>query len=161
LAEFNSAIALAQLERIDDLVSLRVDSAKIFLDAIKDCDFIVSQFTPDYIKNSYWALGVKYYGDDKLGVSWFDFRKKYIELGGDGIYGAWSVPYLEPSIQNRAYHKFNPDVYENVKYEKGICPNAEEVQKRLMVFKTNYRNLELAKIKADVLKETIEYFSKK
>ena len=161
LAEFNSAIALAQLERIDELVSLRVDSANIFLDAIEDCDFLIPQFTPDYIKNSYWALGIKYYGDDKLGVSWFDFRKKYIKLGGDGIYGAWSVPYLEPSIQNRAYHKFNPDVYENVKYEKGICPNAEEVQRRLMVFKTNYRSLELAKIKADILKQTIEYFTNK
>ena len=30
-----------------------------------------------------------------------------------------------------------------------------------MVFKTNYRSLELAKIKADILKQTIEYFTKK
>jgi perosamine synthetase len=160
LSEFSSAIALAQLERIDELVSLRVQSANIFMDVMKDCEFLVPQYTPDYIKNSYWALGVKYYGDDILGVSWYDFRKKYMEFGGDGIYGAWSVPYLEPSIQNRSYVKFNPNVYEDVHYNQGLCPNAEEVQKKLMVFKTNYRNIDLAKDKSQILAKTIKYFTK-
>lgn len=158
LAEFNSSIALAQLERIDHLVDLRKQSAQIFINAIKDCDYLVPQYTPEYIQNSYWALGIKYYGEEKIGVSWYDFRQKYLELGGDGIYGAWSVPYLEPSIQNREFVKFNPTIYRNVFYQQGLCPIAEEIQSKLMVFKTNYRNLDLAKKKADVLVNTIKYF---
>ena len=157
LPEFNAAIALAQLERIEDLVKLRQDSAKIFIDVISDSNYLTPQFTPvDYI-NSYWALGIKYYGD-RLGISWEDFRKKYIELGGDGIYGAWSVPYLEPVMQERKFVKFHPYVYKDIMYKKGLCPVAEEIQKRLMVFKTNYRDLSVAQSKANILQQTIKYF---
>ena len=157
LPEFNSAIALAQLERLESLVKLRQNTANIFLDAIEQCDYLIPQYTPDYCENSYWSLGIKYYGD-LIGISWEDFRKKYIELGGDGIYGAWSVPYLEPVMQKRNFVKFNPEVYKDISYSKGLCPIAEEVQKRLMVFKTNYRDLDLAETKADILKQTIKYF---
>ena len=160
LSEILSSIALAQLERLDELVQLRKDSAEIFLDVIKDYDFLIPQFTPDYSENSYWALGVKYEGNEKLGVSWYDFRKAYMDNGGDGIYGAWSVPYLEPVMSDRNFINRFPDIYKNIRYERGLCPIAEEVQSKLMVFKTNYRNLDLAKRKADVLRKTIEGFIK-
>ena len=155
LPEFNSAIALAQLERLDEMVELRKQSAKVFLDTIKDCDFLTPQVTPEYSDNSYWALGVKF--EEKLaGISWYDFRKAYMNNGGDGIYGAWSVPYLEPVMSERNFVKRLPEIYKNVRYKKGLCPVAEEVQSKLMVFKTNYRSLELAQEKADILKKTIE-----
>lgn len=160
LSEFLSAIALAQLERIDELVNLRKASAKIFLDAIEGCDYLVPQFTPSYSDNSYWALGIKYEGKEKIGVSWEDFRKQYMMRGGDGIYGAWSVPYLEPVMSERTFAKRLPSVYKNVSYKKGLCPVAEEIQSKLMVFKTNYRNLDLAREKANSLKQTIEYFDR-
>ena len=76
LSEFSSAIALAQLERLDELVDMRKQSAEVFLEAINGCDYITPQFTPDYSDNSYWAVGVKYYGDEKIGVSWEEFRKE-------------------------------------------------------------------------------------
>jgi len=155
LSEFLSAIALAQLERLDELVKMRKESAEIFLDVINDYDFLVPQFTPDYSDNSYWALGVKY-EQDKTGISWYDFRKVYVDNGGDGIYGAWSVPYLEPVMSDGNFRKRFPKIYENVSYAKGSCPMAEEVQSKLMVFKTNYRNLELAQEKANILRNTIE-----
>tara|TARA_R110000782_G_scaffold71488_1_gene143368 strand:+ start:66 stop:1325 length:1260 start_codon:yes stop_codon:yes gene_type:complete len=160
LSEFNSAVALAQLERVEDLVKLRQDSAKVFLEVIKDCDYLVPQYTPDYCINSYWALGVKYYGDKEMGVSWEEFRKQYLMFGGDGIYGSWSVPYLEPVMQKRNFAKHHPEVYKNISYDKGICPVAEDIQKRLMIFKTNYRDVDLAKDKALALKRTIDWFNK-
>lgn len=155
LPEFNSAIALAQLERLDEMVELRKQSAKVFLDTIKDCDFLTPQVTPEYSDNSYWALGVKF-EEELAGISWYDFRKAYMNNGGDGIYGAWSVPYLEPVMSERNFVKRLPEIYKNVHYKKGLCPVAEEVQSKLMVFKTNYRSLELAQEKADILKKTIE-----
>ena len=160
LPEFNAAIALAQLERIEELVSLRVKSAKLFTDVMKECDYLIPQFEPDGYTNTYYTLGVVYEGAERIGVSWEDFRKTYMKNGGDGIYGAWSVPYLEPMIAQRQFAKRSPWVYENVKYEKGLCPVAEAVQPKIMQFKTNYRDVKLAEVKADILLKTIKGFKK-
>lgn len=159
LSEFNAAVAYAQLERIDELVNLRQQSAQIFMDVMKECNYIVPQYTPKECVNSYYSLGAVYNGQDEIGVSWEDFRKKYVELGGDGYYGAWSVPYLEPMIVERQFAKRLPEIYENVRYEEGLCPVAEKVQRKIMQFKTNYRDIELAKLKAEALYRTIRLFS--
>ena len=155
LSEFSSAIALAQLERIDELVDMRIETAKIFMDRMEGVDYLTPQMSKYDAKNSFWALAVKYDGHDKRGLSWEDFRKRYIELGGDGFYGAWSVPYLEPVISNRKFVDINPDLYQSINYVKGLCPVAEDIQQKLMIFKTNYRDLDLAKNKADILQKLI------
>lgn len=158
LPEFNAAVALAQLERIDELVELRQYGAKIFMQVMKDCDYLVPQKTPPGYVNSYWALAVKYEGEAAIGVSWADFRKAYMNNGGDGYYGAWSNPYLEPVMVNRAYVKRCPEIYENIHYQQGICPIAEQVQQKIMQIKTNYRSKELAEQKAEAMAKTIQQF---
>ena len=155
LSEFLSAIALGQLERLDDLIQMRIDSANIFIDAIQDCPYLQAQYTPEYSTNSYWSLGIRYLGEQQIGVSWQDFRKRYMLNGGDGIYGAWSVPYLEPVMAERNFVRRMPAIYENVNYHQGMCPVAEKIQSQMMVFKTNYRSSKLAKLKADALRKTI------
>ncbi|HAI36903.1 MAG TPA: hypothetical protein DCM40_01535, partial [Maribacter sp.] len=119
LSEFLSAIALGQLERLDDLIQMRIDSANIFIDAIQDCPYLQAQYTPEYSTNSYWSLGIRYLGEQQIGVSWQDFRKRYMLNGGDGIYGAWSVPYMEPVMESRAFVERMPSIYENIKYGAG------------------------------------------
>lgn len=161
LSEFNAAVAFAQLERADELVDMRIKSANIFIEVMKECDYLIPQAEPEGYVNSYYTLGAVYRGDESIGVSWQDFRKAYIEAGGDGIYGAWSVPYLEPMIANRQFASRLPDIYKNVGYEKGLCPVAERVQAHLMQFKTNYRNIDLAKAKAQVLWNVIRKFAGK
>jgi len=156
MPEFNAAIALAQLERVDHLIDLRIKSAEIFIKIMNETDFLIPQKTPVYSTNSYYTLGVIYDGQEKHGVSWQDFRKRYIEAGGDGIYGAWSVPYLEPVIQNKAFQKRYPEVYKGIDYNKGLCPVAEAIQPRLMQFKTNYRDVEIARSKAEILRKIIK-----
>ncbi|MDR2410548.1 MAG: DegT/DnrJ/EryC1/StrS family aminotransferase [Bacteroidales bacterium] len=158
LSEFNAAVAFAQLERVDELVDLRIKSANIFIEIMKECDYLIPQVEPEGYVSSYYTLGVVYRGDESIGVSWRDFRKAYIEAGGDGIYGAWSVPYLEPMIVNRQFASRYPEIYKNVGYEKGLCPMAEKIQARLMQFKTNYRDIELAKAKAQILRKVIRKF---
>lgn len=161
LPEFNAAIALAQLERIEELIDLRIKSAGYFIDVMKNCDYLIPQFVPEDCMNTYYTLGVVYEGEKSIGVLWEEFRRAYINNGGDGIYGAWSVPYLEPLIAERQFAKRCPWVYENVKYEKGLCPVAESVQPKIMQFKTNYRDTKLAEIKAHVLLKTIKGFKRK
>jgi len=161
MPEFNAAVALAQLERIEELVDLRIRSAQLFIEVMKECDYLIPQKVPAGYTNSYYTLGVVYEGQKSIGVSWKEFRKEYISQGGDGVYGAWSVPYLEPVMVERKYVKRCPWVYENIKYEKGLCPKAEIVQAKIMQFKTNYRDLSLAKIKAQALERTIAKFGRK
>ena len=158
MPEFTAAVAYAQLERVDELVRLRKDSAKIFMEAIEECDFLVPQYTPEGYDNTYYSLGVRYLGEEKLGVTWTDFRKKYVELGGDGYYGAWSVPYLEPVIADKAFAYRLPQIYSDVEYHEGMCPVAERVQKQIMQIKTNYRDLDLAKQKAEILNKLVRQY---
>ena len=161
LPEFNAAIALAQLERIDELVQIRKKSADLFIDVMSNCDYLIPQYVPPGYTNSYYTLGVIYEGDKSNGLSWQEFRKEYIQNGGDGIYGAWSVPYLEPVIEKRKFVELCPWVYKNVSYKKGLCPAAEKIQPKLMQFKTNYRDYKLAQVKADVLYKLIKKYNKK
>lgn len=159
LSEFCAAVALAQLERVNELVELRIKSAQMFIDAMSTCDYLKPQLVPAGYTNSYYTLGASYTGQERIGVSWEEFRKAYIEMGGDGVYGAWSVPYLEPMIAERQFVKRCPDVYENVSYHKGLCPVAERVQPTIMQFKTNYRDIKLAELKAEILLKVIKKFS--
>lgn len=154
MPEFIAAVALAQLERARELVSLRQASASMFLDAIRDCPFLVPQAVPDGWTHTYYTLGVRFL-PEVAGLSWQEFRRRYVARGGDGIYGAWSVPYLEPVIASGEFRRRNPLIYEGVSYEPGICPVAERIQPEIMQFKTNYREVSLAALKAEILAETI------
>ena len=87
-----------------------------------------------------------------------DFKKKYLQFGGDIIRGAWSVPYLEPVISKNKFKSINKDIYKDINYKTGTCPVAEKIQKQLMIFKTNYRNLKIAKLQSSMLLKTIKYF---
>ena len=76
----------------------------------------------------------------------------YVEMGGDGFYAACVVPYLEPVFQNNEnYNKI---------FTKGMCPIAEDLQKKIMQFKTNYRSLSIATEKANILKRLIDKLSR-
>jgi len=142
LSEFGAAIALAQLERVDELIDLRIKSAELFIDMMKDCDYLIPQFVPEGCVHTYYTLAVLY-GNGP--VSWEDFRKAYIENGGDGIYGCWSVPYEEPIMVKMKI--------------KGNCHIAEAIQPIIMQFKTNYRDLNLSEEKAEALRKTIRGFA--
>jgi len=155
LSEFSAAIALAQLEDLEKKVRLRKKVASIFLEEIEKCEILVPQHVPENCEHSYYTLGVRYEGTK---YTWQQFRDKYVEYGGDSFYAAWSIPYLEPVVQNREYAARCPEVYGEVNYNMGLCPVAEEIQPKLMQFKTNYRDLNIAKEKANALGHTIRYF---
>jgi perosamine synthetase len=154
LPEFNAAVALAQLERLDELVAMRVEVANLFREVISDSNYFIEQTIPKNRTHSFYTLGVRYIGDNK-GVSWRDFRKAYVEEGGDGIYGAWSVPYLEPLMASRKFVEHDPEIYSELEFPRGLCPVAEEIQPQIMQFKTNYRSISLAKKKANILRKII------
>ena len=80
--ELTAAVALAQLERVKDLVSKRQKVAEFFLEAINDCDWLIPQKSPKGFTNTYWTFTILYFGDDRLSISWQEFWMKYKEMGG-------------------------------------------------------------------------------
>jgi len=152
MTEISAAVGLAQLERVHFLVERRQNTAKMFHDAVEGCNWIEPQKVPKGYVHSYYTFAVKYHGEEKLGVTWKDFYNRYIEMGGDGFYGACKVPYLEPV--------FKKIKIPGMKYEKGLCPKAEEIQPKIMQFKTNYRNMEVTKNKTEILRKLIETLDK-
>jgi len=158
MPEICAAVAVAQLEKLDELVEMRRQAARYYEQAIEGCDWLIPQETPQDRTHSYWTYVVRYEGEKERGVPWRDFYKVYKEMGGDGFYAAWSPPYLEPLMAEGYYYTDEGSHYTgpNIQYKPGLCPIAERIQPKLMQFKTNYRSIDLAKSKAEALKNTIE-----
>jgi perosamine synthetase len=81
--------------------------------------------------------------------------------GGDGVYAAWQLTYLEPMFKEQnllGREKFiAPRRLES--YRLGLCPTAEHLQMRLFQFKTNYWDLSQARQQAEILQKTLKQFS--
>lgn len=156
MPEVAAALGLAQTERMEFFVGLRIGIAKLYMDAIGDCSFLKPQRTPENWLNTYWTFAATY---ERTDVSWQEFRHKYIEFGGDGIYAAWALTYEETLMAEGHYRKHCPMIYDALQYPRGICPVAESVQPKLMQFVTNYGSLEEARPMADALRKTIDFYS--
>lgn len=133
-----AACGLANFEILDQLIDRRKEIGSMFLEAVDGCSWIKTQKVEDYCEHSYYTFAFLY---DHTSVSWEQFYNTYIEMGGDGFYACWKNPYLEPSLKPR--------------FSTVSCPIAEEYQKKLMCFKTNYRDLGLAQRKVNILKNLI------
>ena len=146
--EISAAVGLGQLDRLDEIIAKRKACGALFEEAVADCSFMIPQFISDDYESSYYTFAVRYLGEELYGVSWQDFYQRYMELGGDGFYGACQVPYLEPVFKDKA------------NYTPGLAPQAEAIQRQLMQFKTNYRDLDKAASKIILLKELLKKIEK-
>ena len=158
LPEVAAAVGLAQLEKLEWFVQLRVTMARMYREVIEEtkCDWIKAQKTPEGDINSSYAFAATLENEN---VSWEEFRLKFIENGGDGFYAAWTLCYLEDSIEDIRNILKKTGLNERFKTNVGICPNAEKVQKKIMQFTTNQKNKEEMKLQAEALKKTILCFS--
>lgn len=170
MSDLQGAVALEQTERMDELVEKRKEIGAMFLDAVKNCPWLIPQHTPSGYEHSYWTF-VCTFEAEKAGCSWHEFRQKFYDLGGDFIYGAWRLTYNEPLFQNREFlgqtFPIDSSIYKGDfrQYKPGLCPVAERLQPKLMQFKTNYMDINEAAQKINILKKTImevnrEYGSK-
>ena len=101
LPELCAAVALAQTERLQELVAARVQAARLYAEAARGCAWLAPQAVPDGYGHAYWTYVLKL--ENGGAFTWYDFRAKYRELGGDGIYAAWQLTYLEPAFRGRRF----------------------------------------------------------
>ncbi len=159
MSDLCAAVALGQVERMEELVEARICAARYFEEAVKGCEWLRPQAVREGNTHSYWTY-VVVLDTDRL--DWHEFRRKFSELGGDGIYAAWKLAYQEPMFRDKAFlNRERLGIYDNIDYGKTFCENAEFLQPRLLQFKTNYYNEECAKKQADILKQTIAYFDER
>ena len=142
LSEICGAVALAQLERLDEFTARRIRCADAFMEVIDGCKFLKVQKTPADTVNSYWALAAEL---DQNTVSWKEFQQEFLKQGGDGFYGAWRLAYQEP---------FFAALYPQVS-----CPVAERLQRNMIQFKTHYLFEEEMPSQLNALKSVISKFS--
>ena len=141
--DISAAVGIGQLERVDEIVNRRISVGKLFLAKTAGYDWFVPQFTPEWCEHTYYTFSVDYRGENETGLTWKQFYGRYKSMGGDGFYGAVSIPYLEPALLGKTYG--------DITYKPGLCPIAEGLQQRVMCFKTNYRDLSIAEKKIDIL----------
>ena len=158
LPEVAAAIGLGQLEKLDWFVALRKKMAVKYLNVIKElkCTWLEPQEVPEGDVNSYYTFAAKYVRSD---VPWAEFRRKYVEYGGDGIYAAWALCYLEDSIPDVRSMLEKMHLGDRLSVEQGLCPKAETVQAQLMQFTTNQKDAAEMEKQAGCLYKTILYFS--
>lgn len=154
MPEICSAMMLAQLDKLDALVLKRMTIANLYKEAVAGCDWLVPQHTPKEIIHSYWAFVLRI-DEENSGISWKEFRRAFLEEGGEPFYGAWSLTYLEPAFEGKVFSEHN------IKYNKGLCPVAESLQPYLIQLKTNFESLEYAMKQADALARTIRKLERK
>ncbi|MDA9148571.1 DegT/DnrJ/EryC1/StrS family aminotransferase [Alphaproteobacteria bacterium] len=159
MPELCCAVALAQVENILPLVIRRQKVAEILESATKNFhDWFTPQYVPANCVNSYWTWVCKL---DTSKVSWHHFRDTFVKNGGDGVYGAWKLTYLEPMFVDMSLlgrERFISDK-NKASYKSGCCPIAELIQPQLLQFKTNYWNIDRAYEQADVLVKTLTTLS--
>ena len=154
MSDVAGAVALAQTERMEELVACRMEAGRILEGAMEGCEWLIPQYTPSECVHAYWAVTARIVHPK---ASWYDFRRKFMELGGDGIYAAWKLSYLEPAFRNKSFLG-REKLMEGYTYEEGLCPVAELLQPQLLQFKTNYWDTAEAEAQAEILKKTIRYF---
>jgi len=156
MPEVAAALGLAQTERMDFFLKLRADIARMYLDVVKDCDYLVPQKVPEGYNNTYWTVAMRY---ERTDVSWQDFRHKFIDFGGDGIYAAWALLYHETTITSGVWKKRCPPLYDKINFPmSGLCPSAEAVQPKIMQFVNNYGSTDEAAPMVEALAKTIRHF---
>jgi len=162
LPEIAAAVALAELERLEDLVAMRTACAEAFRQAVSGCPWIVPQEVPQGTVHAWWTFVFRIVDG---GPDWAELRRQFVERGGDGFYGAWRPTYREPVFETlSAEVAARPGRFPHLAgvmpdYREVHCPVTERIQPRLVHMKTNYFDLDEAERQAGILSETIRHFS--
>lgn len=157
MADLCAAVALGQVERMEELVNVRREAAGYYQNQTEGCQWLHPQVVKEGNVHSYWTYVMRLDTDK---IKWHEFRNKYMELGGDGIYAAWKLSYMEPMFQNKSFlNREKLGIYDSYNYNSVSCTNAEFLQPRLLQFKTNYFDRAEAEKQADILGQTITYFN--
>ncbi len=152
MPELCCGVALAQTERMDQLVALRREAARHYLDLLSGSTLLRPQQLHPNTEHSYWCVACLL---DTDRVDWETFRRTFLDHGGAPFYGAWQLTYREPIFQRHLFGKRAALLTR--RYESVSCPVAESIQPALIQFKTNFWSRERLERQMVALEKTLEY----
>ncbi len=143
MTELQGAVALAQLKKLEWVVESRRRAARLLTREIEGLEGIYPPNPPKHVKHSFWHYPLLV-DPDELGVSADEFAKAIRAEGVPAGAGYIGKPiYMATWLRkHRAYGDTEcpwgcPLYGRDVKYHEGLCPNAEEALKRLIVITWN------------------------
>jgi perosamine synthetase len=160
MSELTAAVVKAQIERCDQLLAIRKEIGESFFELAENSrGLLTTQKIYPNSTHSFWAAPVLL---DINKVKWDDFRNKFLEFGGNGIYSAWKLSYLEPVFSNMNILKREQFITKSnlEEIKNAQCPVAQNLQPRILAFRTNEWTLIGRKTQLKALKKTIEHFNK-
>ena len=148
-----AAIGIGQLSEIENFLNSRIYSAKVLLNAAKNCEWLVPQLdSQDGVANTYYSFGLRFIPEKANGKAWTDFYNEFTKRGGHGFYSNCKNPYLEPVFYGKSLG--------NQEFLPGLAPNAELLQTQIMAFKTNYLDSAVVQEQARILSSVIDDFGR-
>jgi len=158
--QLGAAVALAQTERLEYFIDLRVRMAKEYERIMSKSKFFKVQKIKKKFKHTFYTYSAKFLGK-KYGIDWLDFRKKYMSFGGDGIYAASKLLHQEPIFKKLKIGQ----CFMSCRKKCGIScintPVASDLQKKMMNFTTNQSNQKERNKQISALKKTLLFFGER
>jgi perosamine synthetase len=158
-----AAVCYSQLKNVKKILKKRIKVANYFSRAIKNSNILIEQKKPKNTKHSHYTFSARLINNKRN--MWKDIYSIYKAKTGHGFYSACVCPHLEPAIK---MHMKRVGCYNCQKKStgcyctnKGFLPVAEKIQKQIMQFKTNYRNLNEARKNAKILKQVLNKIQSK
>ena len=146
ISEFCAAVALAQFERVEEKVKIRRDIASIYSELFLKFPTFEPQEVPAGYGHSYFTYSVK--SPFKNLNDWKNFYTNHVKNGGDNFYAMMSPVYSEEIMKDLGYCDQNLNK----------CPVTEDIQPRCILFKTNYRSVDEARINIKKLEESLKKY---
>jgi perosamine synthetase len=143
LSEAQADIGLEKLKTIDDAIKLRQDIGHLWETVIGKCQ--PHLYDAD---NTYYSAAFDYAGD------WLNLYNDFTALGGDGFYAMPQCAYNEPALKDKVLKCPAFSVQEMLFPPN--CPNAEKLQKQLVLFKTHYKIMAHAKRQVEILRKSYD-----
>ena len=156
--DLTAAVVLGQIKHAEELIAIRKLTGQRILAEVKGIEWLKPQEIYPETEHSYWAAPLLLVRED---LTWHQFRDKFAEFGGKGIYAAWQLSYLEPVFKNLNFmgrERFI-SIENSSRYRAGYCPNAEYIQPKILAFRTNEWDEALCDIQIGALRSTIDYFN--
>ncbi len=137
LGEIEAAIGIEQLKKLKFFVKEKQKEANYLTSKLKNLNGLTVPFVPKNYSHSYYVYPILI-NEKKIGIRKKTILKKLIDQGVQGIYGKYGDIHLLPMYKKKiAYGKKNfpwSISKHKIKYDKGMCPIAEKLNKESFLF---------------------------
>ncbi|MBO4594854.1 MAG: DegT/DnrJ/EryC1/StrS family aminotransferase [Clostridia bacterium] len=142
ISELQSAVAIAQLDKLDFICSSRNRYGEGLTAGIKDLDGVKIHKVREGNKSSYWFYLMRI-EEEKLGVSRDEFLKALVAEGVNASTYLTNCVYQYPMFKNlnafdgTKYPFESPYNDRKITYPDGLCPLAEKALKQVIYLRVN------------------------